>query len=374
MAAERAGTSTPASPQSLLRPEVLALSAYPVPDASGLVKLDAMENPWPLPPALAAEIGRLLAGAALNRYPAADAPALKAAIRGALAVPEGCSILLGNGSDEIIQLLALAVARPGATIASVEPTFVMFRMIAAFAGLRYASCDLRADFSLDVDAVLDLLERERPAVTFLATPNNPTGNAHPRAALERIAAAAPGLLVIDEAYYAFGDDSHLELAARWPNVLVMRTFSKLGMAGLRLGFLVGAPAWLGELEKLRLPYNINVLTQTAATRLLADYPVLAAQARQIREARAPLAAAIAALPGARVFDSEANFVLFRVPEAQRVFDGLLARGVLVKNVSRAHPLLAGCLRVTVGTPQENARFLEALAQALADAPVPGQGG
>ena len=374
MAAEPAGRSAAATAQSLLRPEVLALSAYHVPDASGLVKLDAMENPWPLPPALATELGQLLAGVALNRYPAADAPALKAAIRRALGGPEACSILLGNGSDEIIQLLALAVARPGAVIASVEPTFVMFRMIAAFAGLRYAACDLRPDFSLDVEAVLGLLERERPAVMFLATPNNPTGNAHAPEDIERIAAAAPGLLVVDEAYYAFGDRSHLDLAARFPNVLVMRTFSKLGMAGLRLGFLVGAPAWLDQLEKLRLPYNINALTQAAATRLLADYGVLCGQARQIRDARGPLAAAIGALPGTQVFASEANFVLFRVPDAQRVFDGLLARGVLVKNVSRAHGLLAGCLRVTVGAPAENARFLEALAGALAGEPAPGQAG
>ncbi len=360
-----------ASPQTLLRPEVLALAAYHVPDASGLVKLDAMENPWALPPELAADLGRQLAGVAINRYPTADAPVLKAAIRKALGVPEGCSILLGNGSDEIIQLLALAVARPGAVLASVEPTFVMFRMIATFAGLRYASCDLQPDFSIDVDAVLTLLERERPAILFLATPNNPTGNAHPREAIERIAAAAPGLVVVDEAYYAFGDGSYLDLAARYPNVLVMRTFSKLGMAGLRLGFLVGARAWLDELEKLRLPYNINALTQAAATRLLADYAVLADQARRIREARAPLATAIAALPGTEVFGSEANFVLFRVPDAQRTFDGLLERGVLVKNVSRAHALLAGCLRVTVGTPGENDRFLDALARTLAAVQGPG---
>ncbi|MCA3150317.1 MAG: aminotransferase class I/II-fold pyridoxal phosphate-dependent enzyme, partial [Rhodocyclaceae bacterium] len=267
-----------ATPQSLIREELLALSAYHVPASAGMVKLDAMENPYPLPDDLAAGLGALLGAALVNRYPEADARALKAAIRRALDVPSGCDILLGNGSDEIIQLLAMAVAKPGAVLASVEPTFVMFRMIATFTGLRYASCPLRSDFSLDMGAVLRMLEAERPAVMFLATPNNPTGNTFARADIERIAAATPGLLVVDEAYYAFGDSSHLELAARLPNVLVMRTFSKLGMAGLRLGFLVGAPAWLEQLDKLRLPYNVNVLTQLAATRLLDSYPALAAQA------------------------------------------------------------------------------------------------
>lgn len=354
-----------ATPESLLRPEVLALSAYAVPDASGLVKLDAMENPYSLPSALAAELGALLGAAAVNRYPEADARTLKAAIRRALDVPAGCDILLGNGSDEIIQLLAMAVAKPGAVLASVEPTFVMFRMIAAFTGLRHASCTLRADFTLDVDAVLRMLEAERPALMFLATPNNPTGNTFARADIERIAAATPGLLVVDEAYYAFGDDSHLELAARLPNVLVMRTFSKLGMAGLRLGFLVGSPAWLGQLDKLRLPYNVNVLTQLAATRLLDSYPELAAQAATIRGDRSALAEALRAIPGAEVFPSDANFVLFRIPKAAALFDALVARGVLIKNVSRAHPLLADCLRVTVGTPEENRRFVAALHDAVA---------
>jgi histidinol-phosphate aminotransferase len=354
-----------ATPQSLIRGDLLALSAYHVPDASGMVKLDAMENPYPLPAGLVSELGALLGSAPINRYPEADARTLKAAIRTALGVPANCDILLGNGSDEIIQLLALAVAKPGAVLASVEPTFVMFRMIATFTGLRYASCPLRADFSLDVDAVLRLLEAERPAVMFLATPNNPTGNAFARADIERIAAAAPGLLVVDEAYYAFGDTSHLELAARLPNVLVMRTFSKLGMAGLRLGFLVGASGWLEQLDKLRLPYNVNVLTQLAATRLLENYPALAAQASAIRADRGGLADALRALPGVVVFASDANFLLFRIPRAAAVFDALVARRVLVKNVSRAHPLLADCLRVTVGTPAENARFIAALHEVVA---------
>jgi len=360
----------PATPESLIREDVLALSAYHVPDARGMVKLDAMENPYPLPAALAAELGRLLGQAAINRYPEADAPALKAAIRSALNVPAHCDILLGNGSDEIIQLLALAVARPGAVLASIAPTFVMFRMIATFAGLRYASCPLRADFSLDVEAVLAMLARDRPAVMFLATPNNPTGNAFARSDIERIAQATPGLLVVDEAYYAFGDSSHLELAGRCPNVLVMRTFSKLGMAGLRLGFLVGAPAWIAQLDKLRLPYNVNLLSQLAATHLLASYEELAAQARAIRGDRTRLAAGLQALHGVELFESEANFLLFRVAGADQVFEALRGDGVLIKNVSHAHPLLADCLRVTVGTPAENGRFLTALARALAPGATP----
>ncbi|MBC7781524.1 MAG: histidinol-phosphate transaminase [Proteobacteria bacterium] len=357
--------SAMATVQTLIREEVLALSAYQVPDARGLVKLDAMENPYPLPAALAEELGHLLARAPVNRYPDADAKALKAAIRRALPVPGDCDILLGNGSDEIIQLLALAVAKPGAVLASVEPTFVMFRMIATFTGLRHVACSLRSDFTLDVEAVLALLERERPALLFLATPNNPTGNAFARADIERIARAVPGLLVIDEAYYAFGDTSHLDLAGLAPNVLVMRTFSKLGLAGLRLGFLVGPKHWLEQVDKLRLPYNVNVLTQRCATRLLESYDQLAAQAEAIRVERGELERELAEVRGVEVFASEANFLLFRIAGAAAVFDGLVARGVLIKNVSRAHSLLADCLRVTVGTRAENTRFLAALRETVA---------
>lgn len=355
---------TPLNPDQLLREEIRALHAYAVPDASGMVKLDAMENPYPLPVQLHADLARLVAQAPLNRYPDAASSALKSRLRIAMQIAPEMEILLGNGSDEIIQILALAVAKPGAVIMSLEPSFVMYKMIAAFAGLSYVGVPLAADFSLDVDALLESIAQHQPALLFIAYPNNPTGNLFPVADLERVLQAAPGLVVMDEAYHAFAEQSFMSSLPHYPNLLVMRTLSKLGLAGLRLGFLVGAPAWLNQLDKLRLPYNVNVLTQQIAERVLAEPTILQDQAAAIRAARADLSRALHALPGVEVFASDANFILCRVAEADKVFQGIKQRGVLIKNLNRAHPLLQGCLRVTVGTPNENQKFLTALQASL----------
>ncbi len=353
------------TPDQFIRPEILALSAYHVADAAGLVKLDAMENPYRLPESLRAELGALLGEAAINRYPDPQAAGVQQALRAAFGIGSDYDLLLGNGSDELIQILAMALARPGAALLAVEPSFVMYRMIAGFAGLRYVGVPLKPDFSLDEAAVLEALAREQPALTFLAYPNNPTGNAFDRDAMTRIIAAAPGLVVVDEAYHAFaGGLSFLDALARFDNLLLMRTVSKLGLAGLRLGYLVGKPAWIRELDKIRLPYNVNVLTQVAARLALSHVDVLAAQAATLVQERGRLTRALSGLSGVQVFASQANFVLFRVAGAARLFAGLKARGVLIKCLHGGHPLLNDCLRVTVGAPQENEAFLAALAAEL----------
>lgn len=348
------------TPENLLRPEVLALHAYHVPSADGMIKLDAMENPYLLPQALRDEIARLVADAGINRYPDAGAHRLKAVISRVTQLPSGMEVLLGNGSDEIIQLLALAVARPGATLLSVEPSFVMYKMIATFAGMKYVGVPLKEDFSLDGTAMLDAIRREQPALVFLAYPNNPTGNLFDADTIKQIIRAAPGLVVVDEAYYAFARDSFIPQLGQYDNLLVMRTFSKLGMAGLRLGFLAGSAAWLGQLEKLRLPYNVGVLPQLVAAKLLEHHDVLLEQAERIKRERKELLVALAVVDGVRVYPSEANFILFRVDKATQIFDGLKQRGVLIKNLNGGHPALTDCLRVTVGTPEESAKFVAAL--------------
>ncbi len=352
------------TPESLIRQEILALNAYHVPPAAGMVKLDAMENPHVLPQSLRDEIARLVADAAVNRYPDAGAHQLKASIGKVTHLPSGMDVLLGNGSDEIIQLLALAVAKPGAVLLSVEPSFVMYKMIAAFVGMRYVGVPLDGDFSLDLQATLEAIRREQPALVFLAYPNNPTGNLFDAFAIRKIIEAAPGLVVVDEAYYAFASDSFIPQLARYDNLLVMRTFSKLGMAGLRLGFLAGSPAWLSQLEKLRLPYNVGVLPQLVAAKLLEHHDVLLAQAESIKQERAKLLAALNAIVGIRTYSSQANFILFRVAKATQIFEGLKQRGVLIKNLHGGHPALTDCLRVTVGTKQENERFITALKESL----------
>ena len=349
-----------AVPENSLRPEVLELHAYPVPAASGMIKLDAMENPYLLPQALRDEIARLVADAEINRYPDAGAHQLKSEIRRVSNLPPGMEILLGNGSDEIIQLLALAVARPGAVLLSVEPSFVMYKMIATFVGMKYVGVPLDEDFLLDRKAMLEAIQREQPALVFLAYPNNPTGNLFDVAAIKQIIEAAPGLVVMNEAYYAFASDSFIPHLAHYDNLLVMRTFSKLGMAGLRLGFLAGSAVWLSQLEKLRLPYNVGVLPQLVAAKLLQHHDVLLEQAESIKQQRARLLAALNTIVGVRTYSSEANFILFRVAKATQVFEGLKQRGVLIKNLNGGHPALANCLRVTVGAPDENRSFVVAL--------------
>ncbi|GMV58325.1 MAG: histidinol-phosphate aminotransferase [Betaproteobacteria bacterium] len=362
-------TNSRAKPDlSILRDDVLAVSAYHVPPAEGLIKLDAMENPYRLPAALARTLGERLAQVALNRYPPANPAAFKAKLARAIDLPAGMALMLGNGSDELIHLVIQACAKPGAVVLSPWPSFVMYEMSAKFDGCRFVGVPLRADFSLDGDALLAAIARERPAVIFIAWPNNPTGNLFDRSAVEAILDAAPGLVVLDEAYLPFARDTWLPQLADGakprPNLLVLRTLSKLGLAGIRLGYLAGDSAWIGQFDKLRPPYNVNVLTLATADLLLDHLDVLDAQAAEVRAERARLLAALRALPGVTAFDSAANFILFRVADPDGVFAGLKARGILIKNVARMHPLLAGCLRTTVGTPQENDAFLDALKASL----------
>lgn len=355
------------TPKTVIRDEVRAISAYHVPDSRGLIKLDAMENPYRLPADLEVEIGALAADASLNRYPDPGAAVLKAALRQAMSVPDDMDVLLGNGSDELIQILALAVNRPGAVLMSIEPSFVMFRLVAIYTGIGYLGVPLTPDFSLDAPRLLAAVREYSPALTFIAYPNNPTGNLFDADAIRALIEASPGLVVVDEAYHAFAGKTFLPELARYPNLLVMRTLSKLGLAGLRLGLLVGRPEWLSELEKLRLPYNVSVLTQRIAARVLERPDVLDEQAAAIRAERGRLMSALQSMPGARAFPSDANFVLFKVPRADAVFTGLKARGILIKNVSGSHPSLTDCLRVTVGTPEENDQFLSALRHSLLQA-------
>lgn len=358
--------------EQLIRPEIRALHAYPVGDASGMIKLDAMENPYRWPEALLTEWQQLLADVALNRYPHPKAPAVVDGLRAAMQVPEQYDILLGNGSDEIIQILAMAVARPGATILAPEPGFVMYKMIATFVGLNYAGVPLADNFELDADAMLAAVSEHQPALVFLAQPNNPTGNLWDEAAMRSIieacaANAQPGLVVMDEAYLPFSSHQHLHLLDEYSNVVVMRTLSKVGLAGLRLGLLIGRPEWLHELDKIRMPYNINVLTQASAAFALRHYPVLVQQCEQIKATRSVLQDSLKAM-GFAVYESQANFVLARVPvnrQARELFEQLKQKKILIKCLDGGHPSLTGCLRFTVGSEEENAALVSALQTLLA---------
>ena len=353
--------------QRVVAPDVRALTPYHVADAKGLIKLDAMENPYPWPAELRERWLAKLRDVALNRYPDPTAARLRNALIAKLGVPKNMAVMLGNGSDELIQLLAMSLGGGRRTVMAPEPSFSMYRVISLALGLHYRPFELNAlDFSLPISQVVSAIRLDQPDLTFLAFPNNPTGNLFDRTGVDTILRESTGLVVIDEAYAPFAGDSYIGALLEHPNLLILRTLSKVGLAGLRLGILVGHPLWINELDKLRLPYNINVLSQASALFALDHYEVFERQAEQIRADREYLLDGLRSLELPRVWQSHANFILFRVADgrADHTMRHLRNQGVLIKSFDGSNPLLNDCLRVTVGTRTENSVFLEALRGSL----------
>ncbi|MFZ6692332.1 histidinol-phosphate transaminase [Undibacterium sp. SXout20W] len=351
---------------NIIRPEITSLSAYHVPESAGYVKLDAMENPFVLPEEMQQELGQHLAQVAMNRYPVPSYSSLKHIIAEKLGVPAGHDIIVGNGSDELIAMMSVACAKPGAKVLAPLPGFVMYAMSAKFAGLEFVGVPLHADFTLDKVAMLAAIVEHQPAIIYLAYPNNPTGTLYDADDMAEILRAVgnTGVVVVDEAYQPFAQTSFMSRLAEFDNLVVMRTVSKLGLAGIRLGYMAGNNALMAEFEKVRPPYNINVLTQAAAEFVLQRVEVLDAQAAELRAQRDKLSTALRATPGVEVFPSSANFLLIRVANAEQVFAKLLNHKILVKNVGKMHTLLENCLRITVSTQEENALFLAAFAASM----------
>ena len=388
-----AGTVSPARiaarVERHVRPDVQRMAAYHVADATDAIKLDAMENPWRLPGALQAELAQRLAALAINRYPSGNTyTALKQAIARHDGLDGIDGLVLGNGSDELISLLCQLVAQPGATIMAPAPSFVMYEMGARLAGVGFVPVPLRPDFSLDREAMLQAIETHRPALVFLAYPNNPTGNLFDADDVRAILQATDGLVVLDEAYAPFaGGASWLSQLTAWPNLAVMRTCSKWGLAGARIGYLASAPAWAAQLDKIRPPYNISVLDAETACFAFQHHADFDQQTRALCTERQTLVQRLQALRGpqglSHVYPTAANFVLVRLAGGQddasgpsratRVAAAMRAAGVLIKDASRMHPALAECLRLTVGAPEENEAMLQALAAALDAVPAASAG-
>ncbi len=343
------------------------MRAYRVANSEGLIKLDAMENPHSFPASLQDQWLNALKKVELNRYPDPQATQLKQAFRKTFAISTNLELLFGNGSDELIQLLILAIAKPDAAILTVTPSFSMYKLIAEFIGVRVIEVPLVAEtFALQPDQVCKMIQKFNPALVFLACPNNPTGTLWPQEDVEKIVQQAPGLVVIDEAYAPFAAYSMSTLVEKYSHALMLRTLSKMGLAGLRLGWLAGAEEWLNELNKLRLPYNINALTQASGVFALKNISVFNEQAKLICEQRELLITAMQNINSIQVFPSEANFILFKTlnTTADFVFKRLIENKIMIKNVAN-NDLLENCLRVTVGTEKENKAFLAALKCSLA---------
>lgn len=355
---------------SVFRKEVLAMSAYKVADAQGLIKLDAMENPYSWPEDIKKSWLDALKDCPLNRYPDPEASHLTATIKRLNGIPDQFDVLLGNGSDEIIQLLLMALPCSASVLAP-DPGFVMYKQLSQCLGLNYHGIPLLADsFDLDLPAMLAAIEKHQPSVIFLAYPNNPTGNLFSETSIREIIKTAKGLVVIDEAYAPFADASFLNALSQYDNLLVMRTVSKLGLAGLRLGYIVGNPAIIEQLNKIRLPYNINSLTQISADFALSNKTLFDQQTQKICTERSAVFKQLNALDGITAYPSAANFILFRTPknQANEIFASIKQQGVLIKNLSAQGGLLTDCLRVTIGKPEENTAFFTALIKSLAGLP------
>ncbi len=350
----------------VIRTEILAMSAYKVADATGLIKLDAMENPYRWSEAIKAKWLELLKECQLNRYPDPEAKTLVETLKQLTQLPDHFEILLGNGSDEIIQLLLMALPEDSAVLAP-APGFVMYKQISDSLGLKYIGVPLLTeDFELDLPAMLQAIEQYQPRVIFLAYPNNPTANLFNEAAITEIIKASQGLVVIDEAYAPFAGASFIDQLNHYDNLLLMQTVSKLGLAGLRLGYLMGRADVIKQLNKIRLPYNINSLTQVSAEFALSNKFFFDEQTQAICAERAIVLEALNDYEEIIAYPSAANFILFKTPpgKATDIFLSIKNQGVLIKNMTSQGGMLTDCLRVTIGTPEENKAFLKALRNSL----------
>lgn len=347
---------------NFIRNDIKAMSAYRIADLpEGFIKLDAMESPYhPFArfPELSNEWLRLIAQAPIQLYPNPAASGLQETLRKAFDIPEAAAIALGNGSDELIQFLTLLVAQSGAIMLAVEPSFVMYRHNAELYGMNYVGVPLNEDFTLDLPAVLSAIEKHQPALIFIAYPNNPTGVCFHREEVEAIIRAARGIVVVDEAYGAFSRDSFLTQAGSVENLVVMRTISKIGFAGLRIGYAAGSPAVMDELAKILPPYNMNQLSLATAKFALQHHDVIQTTIDILKTERERVFNELSAIGRLKAFPSEANFITVRVPDADALFNTLKENRILIKKLHGTHPLLAQCVRITIGSPEQNDAVLD----------------
>ncbi|WP_455524306.1 histidinol-phosphate transaminase [Neisseria lactamica] len=352
------------SVRHLIRDDIRAMSAYQIADIpSGFIKLDAMESPshpFEGHRVLMQELQAQLASAPIHLYPDPAKSGLQEALRAAFDIPDCAALALGNGSDELIQFVTMLTAKSGAAMLAAEPSFVMYRHNAALYGMDYVGVPLNGDFTLNLPAFLEAVKTRRPALTFIAYPNNPTGVCFARGKVEAVISSSDGIVVVDEAYGAFNGDSFLGQAGRIPNLIVLRTLSKIGFAGLRIGYAAGCPEVIGELQKILPPYNMNQLSLNTAKFALRHYGIISANIGSLKNERERMMAELGGIPQIKAFPSQANFITIRVPDADLLFDTLKQNRILVKKLHGVHPLLEHCLRITVGSPAQNDAVLDVI--------------
>ncbi len=357
-----AGAAKPFEALRLVRPEIAALSAYHVATPEGALRLHGNELREPLPPELAREFAAAMSQPTPNDYPESGQGRLREAAARYYGVPSGW-VTCGNGSDEIIANLAVGfgydAASGRARVGYPTPNFVMYRVSALLAGLTPVEVPLSAEMTLDGAAWLAMIEREQPNVVYLASPQNPTGGVVDEGLIRETLTRSAGLVVVDEAYIAYGGKTARGLLAAHPNLVVLNTLSKIGFAGLRVGVMLAHPEVIEEFEKVRMPFNLSSYAQAGGAWVFEHVDALSPLFARVVAERGRVSEALRGIEGFRVFSSEANFVLVRVPDASTIYAGLVSRGILVRNLDRAG-LLEGCLRITIGTREENDALIAAL--------------
>jgi histidinol-phosphate aminotransferase len=353
-------TTKPQDITTLIRPQVRRLAAYHVDETSVRIKLDAMENPFPLPAAVRREIAAVVRNTKINLYPDPSAKKLKKSIASMWRMkPE--QMVLGNGSDELIQAIILAFGGP---VLVPVPTFAMYEITSRALAQNVVAVPLDSDFDLDADLMLKNAKERKAKTIFLACPNNPTGNRFSDKEVRKVLEHADAAVVIDEAYYSFSGKTWLPLLKKYPNMIILRTLSKIGFAGLRIGVLTASQNIIDELNKIRLPYNINSLSQEVAIAALGHQDVIKRQISLLISERERLYNALLNTRGVTVYPSETNFIMIRTAaDASRIHQKLKQAGILIKNLNKPGPL-KNCLRVTIGTPEENKEFLRRLKNIL----------
>lgn len=347
------------SVKKFFRPEVLKQKAYRLDSHAGVIKLDQNELGYDFSPAMKRSWFRALKKIPLQRYPTVRPARLRGALARELRVKPS-QILLSPGSNLMITTLVMATA-VGGTVMALDPSFGLYPLAAQGLGNRFIPLPLdEKKFSLDLGGALKSIARYRPQIIFIANPNAPTGNLLPGKVLEKIIRKAPGLVVLDEAYHHFSGISYLPKLRRFPNLVILQTFSKSwGLGGARIGYLIARPEIIAEVEKMLNPYCINPLSEAAALTALKNKKYFQKHIREVIRERERVFTALSSIPSVTAFPSEANFILFKVDDAKRCFNHLLKKKILVRDMS-SHPKLNGCLRVTIGRPSENDAFLRAI--------------
>ena len=355
-------------PRQHVKPAVRAITAYALAARRAPVKINQNENPYDLPETLKRRVLERALLRPWSRYPDFDPRELLEKLA-AFSGWRADGILAGNGSNELIEALLLVTVGAGTRVVIPEPTFTLYALLTTILGGEPVRVRLTPELEYDAEAIARARRQAGAAVTVVCSPNNPTGGVLGTADVRRLCEDGDGLVVVDEAYHEFAGQSVVPLLGQHPNLVVLRTFSKaMGMAGLRVGYLLASPELVSEINKARLPYNLNFLSQAAALTAIDAYPELAGTVGRLVEERDRLIARLRDVPGLRPHPSRANFFLLELLDAdpKAVFEGLYRRGVLVRDVT-SYPMLSRCLRISVGSPEENETFLHALGAALGEA-------